>query len=170
MLLVCVFSGLIIWYWITKCCALSGEDCFSHSQHSLVAYSSGWVLLDFSWWLWHVYWCHSCSTHVSEVMLVRLLTFLGDTISQQPPWLLFLQTFFFFLISLTVVSVSDIVSSAAEIFSSISVVLLASVKKTFYWFLVTLASPPWSHTSSLLLYPPSTLAASPQGEKISWKL
>lgn len=48
------------------------------------------------------------------------------------PLTLVLTDFFFFLISLTVVSVSDIVSSAAEIFSSISVVLLASVKKTFY--------------------------------------
>jgi hypothetical protein len=40
MLLVCMFSGLAIWYWIMAWCVLlPGEDDFPHSQHSLVACS-----------------------------------------------------------------------------------------------------------------------------------
>lgn len=39
MLLVCMLSGLTIWYWITNGCALPGKNYFSHSQHSLDACS-----------------------------------------------------------------------------------------------------------------------------------
>ena len=39
-LLVCMFSGLTTWYWIAQLvCSFQGAQ-FSHSQHSLVAYSS----------------------------------------------------------------------------------------------------------------------------------
>ena len=70
MLLICMFSGLTIWYWLTI-----DVLNFSYSQHSLVACSS-LCRVEVSWAfrhpLWHVYWGHPCSAHVQVVMLTRL--------------------------------------------------------------------------------------------------
>jgi hypothetical protein len=42
-------SGLIIWYWITNCCAHSREDQFSHSEFisHLWFFTWGWSLISF---------------------------------------------------------------------------------------------------------------------------
>lgn len=67
MLLLCVFSGMTVEYWITNWCALLGDDYPSHSQLSSVAYSSlcrAEALWAFPHLLGHVHWCISYSAHI----------------------------------------------------------------------------------------------------------
>jgi hypothetical protein len=54
MLVVCMCSGLTIWYWVTSWYSLPWENCFFHSQNSLGAYGAlcrieaFWAFLDMS--------------------------------------------------------------------------------------------------------------------------
>lgn len=62
-----MFSGLIIWHWITNCILFFGRL----KQLSSAVYSSLCRVKDLQalWSVWHVCWCHSCSSHVWAFIL-----------------------------------------------------------------------------------------------------
>lgn len=69
MLLVYMFSGLTVHYWITKWCALRREDYFSHSQHCVGLNSCGCFFFSFTW---YVYRRQCCLAEFLVVMSVSL--------------------------------------------------------------------------------------------------
>lgn len=80
---ICIFSGLMNWYWITNCVLCPGEDYFFHSQYALVFLTSLWkvkVSLAFSHLIQHSCWSCTLLVKFTLVRQEQSLTYLRDTL------------------------------------------------------------------------------------------